>query len=249
MTLSVAGETQTDVKLPANPLLAPDWYKELSPPQLMGYIRHSYIWRSTGSTNLTSPEQAHKNVRWDGGEDSFGCKFTPVWPRILKMITSYNAEPGIWVAAHFSPLANVMSSDASGSFEIREISPTHLCSKTSAKLYQDYCDYFPKAIAEKCETAMRSVVLRIKSLSKLPLTRSAQYACAVCDESHVTATPFFRHAIAANAEAHEAAEKYLWPSAFDYEAQQRLYAGVPPWCCTKELMNAVLTIRTHWRRT
>jgi hypothetical protein len=244
MTLSVAGETQNEV----NPLLAPDWYKELSPPQLMGYIRHSYIWRSTGVTNLSSPDQARKNVRWDGGEDSFGCKFTPVWPRILKMINSYDAEPGIWVAAHFSPLALTMRGDGNGSFEISEISPTSLCSKTSAKLYYDFCDYFPKAIAESCDTAMRSVFLRIKSLSKLPLSRTAQYACAVSDESHVTASPLFRHAIASKAEAIDAAAKYLWPAAFDYEAQQRLYVTVPDWCHTKDLMNAVLTIRTHWRR-
>ena len=248
MTLSVAGETQNKTSQPADPLLSQDWYKELSPPQLLGYIRHAYIWRSTGTTNLSSPEQAKKNVRWDGGEDSFGCKFTPVWPRILKMITSYDAEPGIWVAAHFSPLATVISGDGNGSFEMREISPTHLCSKTSVKLYHDYCNFLPKAIADNCDTAMRSVVLRIKSLSRLPLTRSAQYECAVCDESHVTAAPFFRHAIALQAEAHDAANKYLWPAAFEYEAQQRLYGNVPPWCHTKELLNAVLTIRTHWRR-
>ncbi len=246
MTLSVVGEMKNN---DARPLLAHDWHKYLSPPQLMSYIRHAYIWRSTGSTSLNSPDQCKKTVRWDGGEDSFGCKFTPVWPRILKMMHSYDAEPGIWVAAHFSPIANVIRGDNTGSFEIREISPTNLCSKTSERLYTDYCVFFPKYLQDNYETAGRSVGLRLKSLARLPLSREAQYSCALCDENYVTASPFFRHAIAVQAGATDAAERYLWPAAFDYESQQPLYSSVPPWCITDQLLDAVEMIRTYWRRS
>jgi hypothetical protein len=245
MTRSVVGETQNKA---SRPLLAEDWYKYLDPPQLMAYIRHAYIWRNTGSTSLSSPEQNKKSVRWDGGEDSFGCKFTPVWPRILKMIGSYDANPGIWVAAHFSPIAHTIRGDSSGSFELREMSPTNLCGKNAGDLYKYYCSFFPKALQDCYETAGRSVGLRLKSLAQLHLSRQAQYSCALCDENSVTSPAFFRHAFAVQAGAEDAAERYLWPAAFDYEAQQPLYSGLPEWCITPQLLNAVETIRTHWRR-
>jgi hypothetical protein len=245
MTRSAVGEMPNSTQQ----LLSEDWYAYLSPPQLMAYIRHSYIWRNTGNTSMRSPDQSQKNIRWDGGEDSFGCKFTPVWPRILKLISSYAAHPGVWVSAHFSPIANSVHGSAAGSFELREMAPNNLCSKTSEKLYNDYIAFFPQFLQSQYEMAGRSVGLRIKSLARLPLTREAQYACALCDENYVTAPPFFRHAFATQAGAIDAAERYLWPAAFDYEAQQPLYRGVPDWCITQQLKDAVVTIRTHWRRT
>lgn len=249
MTLSVVGETSSG----SRPLLASDWHTQLNQKQLLAYIRHAFIWHQHGTTDLESPEQSRHVTRWDGGEDSFGCKFTPVWPRIAKMVAASNADPGAWVAAHFSPigLAKQVSMHNESSFEVRDLSPSSLCSKVSERIYSEYCIYLPAKLRQDFETAGRSINLRLKSLSKLRLSKPDQYLCAVCDEGYVTATPFYRHAFATLFQADEAADKYLWPAAFEYEANQRLYVDVPSWAdwaVTDKLLEAVEVIRTHWRR-
>lgn len=245
MTRNEAGGT-TDGLLKS--ILSPDWYRELTPNQLMAYVRHAYIWRLSGNTRLDSPEQTKRLVRWDGGEDSFGCKFTPVWPRITKLIMSSGADPGTWVAAHFSPVAVKKYISGRESFEVRDISPSQLCGKLSEKIYVEYLEYLPQALQLDYETAGRTINLRLKSLAKLNLSKTDQYECVICDEGYVTAPAFFRHGFATLFEANDAADKFLWPAAFEYEANQRLYANVANWCITEKLLKVVEEIRTHWRR-
>ena len=247
MTPSEVGGTTNNA---ADPILSPDWYKQLklTSEQLIAYIRHSYIWRHTGNTALDSAAQTKKLVRCDGGVDSFGCRFTAVWPRILKSVIAAEADPGVWVAAHFSPVAVKKYIRGLESFEVRDLSPTQLCGKLSPQIYIEYREYLPQALKLAYETAGRTINLRLKSLAKLSLSKEEQYACVVGDEGYVTATPFFRHGFATLFKSHEAAERYLWPAAFEYEANQRLYAHVADWCVTDNLKQAVTEIRTHWRR-
>lgn len=245
MTLSVAGETHDA----ARPLLSPYWYKQLQPKQLLAYIRHAYIWRQHGTTNLRSQEQSRRIARWDGGEDSYGCKFTAVWPRIAKMILAREADPGIWVAAHFSAIAISKNVSVGESYEMRDVSPSQLCGKESEKIYNEYCDSATRILQHEYETAGRTIALRVKSLARLKISRADQFLCAICDESYVTASPFLRHGFADQAKAVEAADKYLWPAAFTYESLQRIYDdSVEPWLITDKLLDAVEVIRTHWRR-
>lgn len=245
MTRNAAGETPDKL---AWPILSPDWYKSLSPQQLMAYVRHAYIWRQTGNTSLESPEQRRKVVNWDGGENSFGVKYTAVWPRVVKHIIAAGADPGTWVAAHFSPIALKKYIKISESFEVHDLAPSQLCGKLSDKIYLEYCEYLPQALQLDYETAGRTINLRLKSLAKLNLPKTAQYECVICDEGYVTSSPFFRHGFATVFHADDAAEKFLWPAAFEYEANQRLYANVVDWCITDKLKKVVEEIRTHWRR-
>jgi hypothetical protein len=244
MTLSVAGGTHDST----NALLSPDWYKELTQKQLAAYIRHAYIWRQYGPTTLEGSEQFKKVTRWDGGTDAYGCNFTPVWPRIVKLITSLGADPGVWVAAHFSTVAQKKQTSTNASFEIRDVSPAQLCGKNSQSIYEDYCAITPQIIQQEYETAGRSINLRLKSLSRIGLSKADQYTCVICDDGYVTASPFFRHGFASLFKADEAAQRYLSQAALEYEAQQRLYSAVPAWCITEQLLELVTTIRSHWRR-
>jgi|688.fasta_scaffold213822_2 hypothetical protein len=244
MTLSVAGGTHDDAKI----LLSPDWYKQLNLKQLSAYVRHAYVWRQYGSTSFDSSAQFKHVNRWDGGTDAFGCKFTPVWPRIAKMITTVGADPGIWVASHFSTVAQKKQTTTNASFEVRDVAPSQLCGKNSQNIYEAYCAITPQIIQQEYETAGRSINLRLKSLSRIGLSKADQYACAICDDGYVTAAPFFRHGFATLFDAKDAAAKYLPAAALEYEAQQRLYANVPDWCITDKLLDTVNTIRAHWRR-
>lgn len=244
MTLSVAGGTPNEAKV----LPSLDWHKQLDSKQLAAYIRHAYVWRQYGPTSFNSAEQFKPVKRWDGGTDAFGCNFTPVWPRIAKMIKAAEADPGLWVAAHFSPVSQKKHTTTNSSFEVRDVAPTQLCGKNSQNIYDTYCAIAPQVIQQEYETAGRSINLRLKSLSRIGLSKADQYACAICDEGYVTASPFFRHGFAALFQAENAVVKYLPAAALEYEAQQRLYINVPDWCITEQLIQAVNAIRTHWRR-
>lgn len=248
MTLSAVGETPKY----SDELLAPDWYKQLNKTQLAAYVRHAYIWRQNGAVDIESAQQRKRVIRWDGGEDSFGCKFTAVWPRIVKTIVSYDAHPGVWVAAHFSHVALAKRINGKASFDARDVSPSELCSGDSHKIYADYCAQTPAMLREEYQIAGRTINLRLRSLERLNLDKSDQYLCVTCDEGYVTASPFFRHGFASIFKADAAAERYLLPAAFDYESRQPLYDaavdGVCQWCITKQIMQTVVTIRAQWRR-
>jgi hypothetical protein len=248
MTPSVVGGTHES----ANTLLSYDWHTQLNKTQLAAYIRHAYIWRQSGAVSLNNIEHKKKVTRWDGGEDSFGCKFTSVWPRIVKSVLEYQADPGAWVAAQFSQIAMAKRIDAKSSFEARDVTPSELCNQIAPVIYTEHCAKLPALIKEEFQTAGRTIGLRVKSLTRLKLEKADQYLCALCDEGYVTAPPFFRYGFAVMANVPEAIDKYLWPAAFEYESQQRLYdtavAGTCEWCISEQLKKAVETIRTQWRR-
>ena len=94
--------------------------------------------------------------------------------------------------------------------------------------------------------------MRMLSLERLKIDKQDQYLCALCDEGHVTSTPFFRHGFAALTNASGAVLKYIAPAAYDYEAKQRIYDAVVrdnncEWCVTEQLLKVVSGIRQQWR--
>lgn len=243
-----AGGTAT-----AENLLSPDWHKGLSEKQLMAYIRHSYVWRQTGSTDRDSKEQTKTNPRWDGGQDAYGVKFTAVWPRIARMVRAVDADPGLWVAAHFSPSGYSKFITQAGSFEVPDVAPSNLCSKVSELVYNEYCSNFAKTTIDAYNTAGRSIALRLRSLQKLAISEEDRHFCVLCDEGYVTAAPFFRQGFANAFKLPEAIDRYLWPAALEFEAKQRLYDRIipdfiPGWVVSEKLTETVTAIRAHWRR-
>jgi hypothetical protein len=249
MTPNAAGETSDGTLA----LLSPDWYKQLNKSQLAAYIRHAYIWRTHGVATLDNPLHKKRVSRWDGGEDSFGCKFTAVWPRVVNAVLAHGADPGLWVAAHFSAVGLGKRTNTGASFDARDIAPAELCGKLSVIIYDDYCQSLPKIIAEEYQIAGRTLNLRMRGLERLKLDKHDQYLCALCDEGYVSASPFFRQGFAALAQVPEAVNRYLMPAAYDYESKQRVYDAVVTnseckWCITEQLLNVVSGIRSQWRR-
>lgn len=234
-------------------LLSPDWHKALSEKQLMAYVRHSYIWRQSGSTDLAGREQTKQIPKWDGGQDAYGVKFTPVWPKIVRMIRAVDADPGIWIAAHFSPIATRKYVTNIGSFEIPDVTPTNLCGKLSETIYHEYCSDFPKITIDGYNAAGRSIALRLRSLKKLNISDDDRHFCVICDEGYVAATPIVRQGFANAFNLPQGIERYLWPAALEYESKQALYdriipAFIPGWLLSAQLLETVKTIRAHWRR-
>lgn len=248
MTRNVAGETSE-----LSPtLLLPDWFKKLSKPQLAAYIRHAYIWRTHGAASFDNPLHKKRVSRWDGGEDSFGCKFTAVWPRIVNAVLEHGADPGLWVAAHFSSVGIGKRTNTGASFDARDLAPAEMCNKLSPTIYDNYCHSLPKIISEEYQLAGRTINLRMRGLERLHLNKADQYLCAICDEGYVSAPPFFRYGFAALAQVPAAAARYLMPAAYDYESKQRIYDAVLAdnnckWCVTEQLLDVVTGIREQWR--
>jgi len=95
----------------------------------------------------------------------------------------------------------------------------------------------------------------MQSAKAFGFSKDDQNLYVLCDESYVSASPFFRHAFAALGNCDRAVERYLWFAAIEYEAQQRAYDCAIDrvkdqnydWWITDTLRAAVREIRQHWR--
>lgn len=228
-----------------NELLTPDWYKHLDESQLAAYIRYHYIRLRENAVNWDS--DVHRRARkWDGGKDAIGVNHKSVWLKISKAVTIARADPGAWVCAHFGPwAARRLSSDSSQAPDLR---PGRLAGTQSYDIYVEYCDKIKDFIQKEFEMTGITMARRYRSIGDFGFSDQDKALYVVCDESYVTAPPFFRHAFAAKFGAITGVEKYLWAAAADYEAKQRFYdAAVEDWCVTEQLREAVIEIRQHWK--
>lgn len=238
MTLSGAGAVATRS-------LAPNWHLRLNQEQLAAYIRYQFVWLYDNVHDWNHPVHNRKRKHWDGGTDSYGVKHTPIWKKIARLVLQHDADPGMWVRAHFSPVAVLkMGVQTTGMPEMR---PTRLSSAQSPDIYKTYCAELPGILAHDFDVAGMTLAKRIRGTQDLKLAQDDQVFYCVCDELYVSASPFFRHAFAAQLGCERAVERYLWLAALNYEAQQRAYdAAVEPWCVTELLTAAVHEIREHW---
>jgi hypothetical protein len=165
--------------------------------------------------------------------------------------------PGIWVHAHFSPAAGKRLNKFSG---LAEIKPSALYSDAAPHIYSQYVQQAPEIISHNFTLAAATAQLRLQAVEsltqlpvfqQLPLGHEDKLAYALCDETYVTASPFFRHTLAVKFGCTTAAEMYLRPAAIHYEANQPLYdaaeiAAADQWHISKELIDVVAEIRAHW---
>jgi len=245
MTHNVVGAAAVEHRL-----LVPDWHQVLTEGQFAAYIRYQYIWQKENAIDWDSKPHRMRRPNWDGGKDLYGVRRHNTWGEIAKRIEEVDADPGVWVHAHFSPAADLRLNPATSG--LPEIRPSMLHSKMSPTIYAKYVDFLPDLIRQQYEIAGTTMEARFRTSATIGLTPEDQQLYVICDESYVTATPFFRHAFAATARCTEAIEQYLWAAALDYEVHQRAYDAViaaepkHAWWITDELKAAVIEIRQHW---
>lgn len=242
MTLNEAGAVQAPVEL------AQTWYTALNDEQLQAYIRYQYFRHYDNAWDWDDPVHTQHRPTMDGGKDRFGVKHTPVWGRIAKAVKRNNADPGLWVSAHFSPVSYHKFSDEPKI--LSDVRPGNLASSVSGEVYQVYLQSMPKILQTGLRVTGTTIAARLRGTAPLKLSHDDQLFFVLCDEAYVSGTDFFRHAFAAQLGCERAVERYLWRAALDYEAQQRAYDYVlkdEPWCFTELLCAAVDTIRNHWR--
>ena len=243
MTLNEAGAVQAPVDL------SPDWHNTLTDTQLQAYIRYQYLRHYNNAWDWDDPIHAKRRPSWDGGKDRFGVKHTAVWGRIARAVRNRKADPGLWVAAHFSPVSYVKLTETTR--EIPDIRPGMLAASDAALVYDRYLSYIPKMMLNGVRVAGTTIAHRLRGTAALELSKADQLFFVLCDEAYVSANDFYRHAFAAQLGCDRAVERYLWCAALDYEAQQRVYDLVlkdESWCFTEALVAAVDAIREHWRQ-
>ena len=235
-----------------SPLLAYDWYKDLTPAQLAAYVRYQFIYLHEQAIDWDDRAHVRRRPHWDGGKDNFGVKHTAVWSKVVRAINESAADPGMWVHAHFSPEAELRMTQARS---LQEVRPTMLCASNSQTIYDKYCAKLSRNIETAFEIAGYTIASRMTSSAAFGFSKDDQNLYVLCDESYVSAPPFFRHAFADLGNCDRAVERYLWFAAIEYEAQQRGYDFVISrakeqnyeWWVTDNLRAAVREIRQHWR--
>lgn len=245
MTLNVVGGATVE-----HPLLLPDWHKSLSDDKLAAYIRYQYIWQKENAVDWDSSPHSRRRATWDGGRDSFGVNRKSTWGEVVKSVQRAEADPGMWVHAHFSPAIDLRLNAKTSA--LPEIRPNLLYSKAAPQVYTKYLEFLPEVIWQQYEIAAKTIETRLKTSASIGLSHEDQQLYVLCDESYVTAPPFFRHAFAATANCMDAVEQYLWVAALDYEVHQRVYDAIiaknpkEAWWITDDLKAAVIAIRQHW---
>jgi hypothetical protein len=247
MRLSEVGEQEASDLHPH--LLNPDWHKRLTEDQLAAYVRYQFINVSENSVHWDAAAHARKRPHWDGGTDLYGVRRSNIWAQIARDTRKYGAEPGMWVHAHFSPAAELKLNP--NTLSLPEIKPTNLQSKQSPQIYMKYRADLPTMIEHKFDLAGRTISMRFNTTASLGLSKEDQTLYVLCDETYVTASPFFRHAFAAAANCEDAVAQYLFSAAVDYDVHQCVYDSLiaqtgERWWLTDTLKQLVVDIRQHW---
>jgi len=247
MMLSEVGE-QAAADLPAH-LLNPDWHKRLTEDQLAAYVRYQFISLSENVVHWDSAAHARRRPHWDGGVDLYGVRRSNIWAQVARETRKYGAEPGMWVHAQFSPAAELKLTPVTMS--LPDIKPTNLLSKQAPSIYGRYRSDLAAILEHRFDLAGQTISMRFNTTAGLSLSKEDQTLYVLCDETYVTAAPFFRHAFAAAANCQEAVEQYLFAAAADYDVHQCVYDSLMAkngehWWLTDTLKALVVDIRQHW---
>lgn len=247
MTLQEVGEMpQIDASV-----LSAHWHEALSLDQLAAYIRYCFIRLQENAYDWDSPPHTRPRPHWDGGRTPDGVRHKPIWVKIARAVRAVEANPGVWLAAHFSASAYAVRASANkGTISNR---PELLASELSRDIYAQYIYYFDAEFFDRFERARVSLGSRFNITASLGLSYDDHFYLAVCDKTHVNAAPFFRHAFSHEAECARGVARYIVPAALDYELQQPLYdmllAQNPEyaWVVSDKMREKVFKFRTHWR--
>ena len=187
---------------------------------------------------------------WDGGKDIKGVRHKCIWTLIASHIKSAGANPGVWVAAHFSPaLTAVRLAKGKGLIATR---PELLNSNFSGDVYSEHVSNFDDSFLRRFVSAESSLDTRFKILQAVSLPEDDRALLTLCDKTHVNASPFLRHAFASAMGCRRAVKKFAVQAAIDYEMEQPLYDDFITsheeyeWLLTDELKKVVIWFRQHW---
>lgn len=231
-------------------LSSPEWFQDLTQSQLEAYIRYLFIYMREGVADWDTPAHADHRPHWDGGKDTKGCRHKSVWNLIANRVKANSANPGMWVAAHFSPaITAVRLAQGKGLIATR---PELLNNNHSVEIYDDYVRNFDESFLQRFSSAETSLDTRFRILEPLQLPADDRFLLAVCDKTHVNAPPFLRHAFSAAMDCRRAVRKFAIAAAIDYEMQQPMYDQFIAshdeyeWLLTDELKKVMVWLRRHW---
>jgi hypothetical protein len=236
-----------------------DWHKDLTPVQLAAYIRYQFVYLNEHVIDWDAPAHKYNRRAWREGDQKTrdGSRRSSTWYEVLRKISQTESTtgqpvfPGIWVHAHFSPVAEKKLNQWAGLTDMR---PSVLHADMAPYIYAKYLELGPEIISQNYELAVDTLQLRLQataSFEALPafrdrrLTLDDRMAYVLCDEAYVTATPFFRYLLAAKHDCSLAQARYLYPAAVHYEANQTLYDSFG-WDIPEDLARTVTQIRQHW---
>lgn len=234
----------------AEALLSHDWFQQLEQNQLEAYIRYLFIYLREGVKDWDSPAHTRPRPHWDGGKDTKGVRHKNIWKLIADSVGKSSSNPGIWVAAHFSPSCTAVRLSQGKSLIATR--PELLNSNFSLEIYDEHVINFDEAFLQRFNSAESSLDTRYKILKAVEMPADDRALVTLCDKTHVNATPFLRHGFAAQMGCRRAVKRFAVQAAIDYEIEQPLYDNFIAsheefdWLLTDELKDLVIWFRQHW---
>lgn len=247
MKLQKAGEIPADDSC----FLETDWYKRLNKSQLEAYVRYLFVAHKTKAYSPEAIEHRQKKLKWDGGCDSYGTRYKRLWSKIVDFMASVDADPGIWVAAHFSPVFHAVR--VAENKCLIDNRPELLQTNLSYDIYERYTEVFSHIVSAQCSSAEISVATQLKTLDSIITDPDDRVFYIVSDRTNVNAPPFFRHALAALFDCARGVKKYQAPAVVEYSTNQRLYDELlrepeNDWWVTAAQKQNAIKFRKYWSR-
>jgi hypothetical protein len=180
--------------------------------QLGRYVRSVYIGCYREYTGKFEYGLTHM-ASWDGGEDSFGRRHRPVWPKIAEKIIHLGVDPILFIRGQFWCRRD----------DTRPPLPTYLLSDEAEARYRAYLQQAPAVAQTEYEADLRMVqteVLLLTSRLGWEYKRALRYALS--SVVTVQASALFRFCLAAAEGLWDLAQHFHDQALLQYVFQQEV---------------------------
>lgn len=186
-----------------------------------------------------NPTYGAQAVRhWDGGEDCWGTRRRPVWPRIAAHIIRLGASPFDYVRAQFG-----------GSKDGKVPLPNTFLNAAAVQRYRDYQRVVPDRLRLSLDRELKSIRWCAASMMEgLGWDRVAALDFAVQDQATVRATALVRYCVAVQEGLTEVAAWLREQALLEYLCQADMIDTAWGFCVPEELRVEARTIRDRLLR-
>lgn len=140
---------------------------------------------------------AKRMPRWDGGADSSGRKFKPVWPRIAQHLQSIDGDPERYIAAQFMDLG----------LDTPPF-PNMLASAAATKKYREFARTFEQRLKQELLAQHGYLLMEIERLTRIRGLSETDATLTALADPLVSLSGLYRYCIAERIGERTLAERF-----------------------------------------
>ena len=172
------------------------------------YVQHRYLHEKSLNADYRPITRLH--AKWDGGVDSRGKHYKPIWPRLAAFAEKNNIDPVVWVQTLFS---------LAGTFDHVPWPQDLLLQKIIAKLHsskEDICEAMRAELISEILLLRREILFSqaFSNLNKDTICRT------VLADPSISVSPLTRYVTALSFGENDIAESFAESAAFQFSTYE-----------------------------